>query len=194
MPRLAIFVSAAVAITAPASLAASDGALDDRPPRTVYALPADVPYAPVDALGLGFASREIEPKKHVVTVTGAAATPLDRLVTIAFARAAEIGLERKWRAFRVGELERTSKCESWAAGSEQDSQIHAGRPMLTITVLYDPEPTSVDVRDSAETFNEMRSRLDHPLTTEQDKQATVDWVLEYCSSTGVTGVTTDSND
>ncbi len=184
MPRFTVLFSALVATSVATAYAASDRGQGDRLPTSVSELVADVPYAAVDVLGVGFSSREIGPKMYAVTANGAAATPLDRLVAIAFARAAEIGLEHKWPTFRVTEFKRTSNCEAWNDDRRSEASIYAGRPKLVMTVVYEPE-THVDVRDSAQTFDEMRDRLDQASTNERVKQATVDWVLEYCASTGV---------
>lgn len=187
MSRSMVLVFALVAVSASAAYAAPDREQGDRPPASVSELVADVPYAAVDALGSGFSSREITPKTYAVTVNGSAATPLSQLVTIAFARAAEIGLEHNWPTFLVTEFERTSDCEAWNDERRPQRSIYAGRPKLVITVVYDPETARADVRDSAEAFKEMRERLDKAFMSEHDKQATVDWVLEYCASTGVKG-------
>lgn len=185
MPRLIVLVSAFAATSGATADAASDRGQGDRLPTSISELAADVPYAAVDSLGVGFSSLEIGPKMYAVTANGAAATPLSRLVAIAFARAAEIGLEHKWPTFRVTEFKRTSDCEAWKDDRRPEASIYAGRPKLVVTVVYEPETTHADVRDSAETFDEMRGRLDQVSTTTQDEQATVDWVLEYCASTGV---------
>lgn len=192
MPQALSLVSVFAAAWVAAD-AAPDGGERQRLPRSINELAADVPYAAIDALGLGFSSREIAPKTFIVTVNGDAATPLSRLVAIAFARAAEIGLERNWPSFRTTDLKRTAECVAWNGEPGAEAGIFAGRPKLAITVVYDPASADADIRRSADTFDEMRKRISQAQASEREKQATVDWVLEYCASTGITGARATEN-
>lgn len=184
IPQVQALAAALVIMwTAPAASEA-DRAGGGREPKSISELLADVPYAPVDALGVGYSEREAAAKTYAVTVNGGAATPLSRLVSIAFARAAALGLEHNWQTFKVTELKRSSDCETWSVANAPDAPISAGRPKLTITVEYEPDAKAREIRNSAETFKEMQERLDQSLATDQEKQATVDWVFAYCASTG----------
>lgn len=187
MPRFIALVSALVAASVAVANAESGRGQGDRSPKSVRQLFGDAPYAAVDALGAGFSSQQIGPKMYAVTAHGAAATPLGSLVQIAFARAAEIGLKQKWSTFRVTDFKRTSDCEAWnydSSAKGTKASIYAGRPKLVLTVVYEPETTYGDIKDSAATYHEMRDRLDQASPDERDKQAAVDWVLEYCGSIG----------
>jgi hypothetical protein len=147
---------------------------------------ADVPYEQLGPLGTGFTSLDLGSNRYTVTVNGAAATPLSRLVAIAFARAAEIGLEKKSPNFRVIEMKRHSDCEALkAAGAGAPAPVFAGRPRLTLTVLYFAEATDADARDSAETFAEMSKRLNGMIASEGEKQSAVEWAFKFCASTGM---------
>ena len=167
-----------------AALADNRDGLTESAPKSVAELFADVPYEPEGALRSGFSSRKTGPATYEVTVVGSAATPLSRLTAIAYARAAEIGVENNWPNFRATEIKRTARCDTKVDARRGDAPIFGGYPVLTITVSYGAAADGPEVRDAAETFAEMRSRLDQTAASEDEKQAIVGWVFSYCASTG----------
>lgn len=168
-----------------ADLTASARDVTGDAPRSVSELFADVPYEEKGTLQSGFSTRQTGPESYEIAVDGAAATPVARLVAIGFARAAEIGLEHSWKNLRVVEIKRTAHCNPARQEHAPEAAITGGSPRLVLQVVYGPSATGPEVRDSAETFAEMRGRLAQMTTSEAEKEAIVEWVFQYCASTGM---------
>jgi hypothetical protein len=98
----------------------------------------------------GHSERELGADHYLVRATGSAATPPDRVEKIAIARAAELGAELKFKAFRASPGLHTVSCTPAKPKTHKTEAVAAAsRPVVEIDVVYIKEPTDPTFAETA---------------------------------------------
>ncbi len=85
----------------------------------------------------GYSEKELAPDRFEVRVKGSIVTPPERLEKIALARAAEIGIEQKFKFFKSGAFAHSVMCKEAKNAAHKNGKVAADRaPAVTVDVVY----------------------------------------------------------
>ncbi len=107
----------------------------------------------------GYDQTKIDDTHFKVTGTGTEATPKERVEKIARARAAQIGVEQKFKYFKVASVQHGVSCSKAKPGYKSEATPGASHPTVVLDVVYAQEPSDPGFLSSAETFDALSTDL-----------------------------------
>ena len=121
-----------------------------------------VPYERSSAFSkLGYEESIVGPDRWRITVGGKPATPKSRMEKIATVRAAEIGVEQRFKYFKIESIALSEKCSPATEGTHKTGPTNEVRTaLLTADVTYSKTPLDASYVESKKTFQELRPTLD----------------------------------
>lgn len=126
-------------------------------------------YKKIDQFyGTGYEERKISKNKYEVSATGHAMTTHKRLLNLATARAAHIGIENRYKYFKIVSNNSSVKCHTRYVNRNRADTLVSEK--LKIIAVYSNNKKDTKYQASNVTFKEMKSRLEkEPIITERLK-------------------------
>ena len=119
----------------------------------------------------GYSDKAVSDTQHQVVATGTDTTPPERVEKIAMARAAEVGISKKFAFFKVAGLTRNVRCTKKKPGYKSTDIAADARPVVTLDAIYSATPADADYRGTKETFDRLQGELASDTYTPEALQA-----------------------
>ena len=148
----------------------------------VVSLGAVTSYGAANAIvTTGYSDRELAPDHFEVRAKGSIVTPPERLEKIALARAAEIGVEQKFKFFKAGAFAHAVVCKEAKEGAHKSGRVAAERaPAVAVDVVYAKAATDPGYLPAAETFERLSGELGQEGVSPEAKAASAAAVQAKC--------------
>lgn len=106
----------------------------------------------------GYEDEALADGRYKIVAIGTTVTSMDRLRTMALARAAEVGIENKRAFFRMEQAKEGYTCSGLKVYGQ--TTVHGGIPRLEIVVSYADAKSTPDAAATRETFARLKGQLD----------------------------------
>jgi len=107
----------------------------------------------------GYGQTMLDDTHFQVQATGTEATPKARVEKIARARAAQIGVEKKHKYFKVASVRHGVACTERQQSHKSTATPASSRPTVVLDVIYAETPSDPAFTDSEATFQTLQSEL-----------------------------------
>jgi len=117
-------------------------------------------YGPSNILSpTGYSQTQVDETHFKVTGTGTESTPKERVEKIARARAAQLGVDQKFKYFKVAGVQHGFACSSRQEGYKSGDVPATSRPTVVLDVVYSKEPADPTFTGSAEAYEALTAEL-----------------------------------
>jgi len=117
----------------------------------------------------GFSETQVSDTEYKVTATGTEATPKSRLEKIARARAAQIGVEKNLKYYKVANVQYGKNCSKPHNFHKGGSTAAESRQTVEIAVVYAKEPSDPAFLSSEDSFSTLNGELATEIISSEEK-------------------------
>lgn len=130
----------------------------------------------------GYSERAISETQYAVRGTGTANTPRSRVEKLATARAAEIGVEQKFKYFKVVKVAHSVSCKKQFQNARGDKVPAHKLPLVDIEVVYAKDTKDPTYRSCSDTFKALSAELESEAIPDEAKTQAAAEVESQCGA------------
>lgn len=130
----------------------------------------------------GYSERVISETHYAVRGTGSLNTPRSRVEKLAITRAAEIGVEQKFKYFKVVSVAHSVSCKKEFKNARGDRVPEAKRPLVDIEVAYAKDTKDPTYRNASDTFKALSAELESEVVPDDAKSQAAAEVESQCGT------------